>query len=387
MSNVIEITQPTDMGIGPRLMPNRTLFSRGSAPGKLDTTCLEEVRDLLKRQRDLQDPKDFDRSFSQMHLSYRGGRVTARFLSPDQGTDGEEMLVHDNAYRQMSSTLLPARFGNGLLAQAAMGDTGEKLSTMSWALWSQKNLTPRMLRSVLTRDGGKVQRMVRSQHSQGYAVYDNFSFVQDLLDNAPDLGEMAVLDFRVTDTSMRVRLAGVPKDQIELKVPVPMLELWNSEAGRRRTVLSGGMWKLWCTNGCGTWDSKSEFAWRHFGNTERIRDGVASAIGEIRTAASGVVEAYNQALDVSIDDAFAFMERELRREGATKEQIGRAQSALTDETTTPGSRLASTVDAVTLIAQDFDLFEQSNLERAAARMMRRGQAEALRTGGRIVMAS
>ena len=386
MSNVIEITQSTDMGRGPRLVPNRTLFSRGATRAKLDTTCLEEVRDLLKKQRDLQEPKDFDRSFSQLHLSYRGGRVTAQFLSPD-GAQGEKMLVHDNAYRQMSSTLLPARFGQGLLAQAGMGDTGEKLSTMSWALWSQQNSTPRMLRSVLTRDGEKVQRMVRSQHSQGYAVYDNFSFVQDLLDNAPDLGEMAVLDFRVTDTGMRVRLAGVPKDQIELKVPVPMLELWNSEAGRRRTVLSGGMWKLWCTNGCGTWDSKSEFAWRHFGNTERIRDGVASAIGEIRTAASGVVEAYTQALDVAIDDAFAFMERELKREGLTKEQIGLAQGALTDETTTPGSRLASTVDAVTLIAQEFDLFDQSNIERAAARMMRRGQAEALRTGGRIVMAS
>ena len=359
MSNVIDIHQPSEaMGPGPRLIPTRTLFSRGSQPGELQTTQLEAVRDLLKKQRDLQEPKDFDRSFSHMHLNYTGGRVTAQFLDPN-GLQGSEMLVHDNAYRQMGSNLLPTRFGQGLLEQAGMGDTGEKLSTMSWALWSQQNETPRMFRTVLTRDqDGTVQRVIRSQHSQGYAVYDNFQFVQDLLDNAPDLATMPVLDMRVTDIGMRLRFCTEDVGQFALNKPMPIIEAWNSEAGRRRTVLHGGMWKLWCTNGCGTWDSKSEFAWRHFGNTDRIRDGVASAITEIRTAASGVVEVYNSALDIAIDDAFAFMERELKREGLTKAQIGKAQTGLEHETTTPGGCLASTVDAVTLIAQEYDLFTQ-----------------------------
>lgn len=388
MSNVIDIHQsPTGMGPGPRLIPTRTLFSRGSKPGELQTTQLEAVRDLLKKQRDLQEPKDFDRSFSQMHLNYRGGRVTAQFLGPD-GLGEQELLVHDNAYRQMSSNLLPTRFGSGLLEQSGLGDTGEKLSTMSWALWSQQSETPRMFRTVLTRDeDGRVQRVVRSQHSQGYAVYDNFQFVQDLLDNAPDLAGMPVLDMRVTDTGMRLRFCTEDVGQFALNKPMPIIEAWNSEAGRRRTVLNAGIWKLICTNGMQTWDSKSEFAWRHFGNTERIRDGVASAITEIRTAASGVVEVYNSALDVAIDDAFAFMERELKREGLTQAQIGKAQKALEHDWTTPGGVLASTVDAVTLVAQEFDMFEQATMERAAGRMMRRGQAEAIRSGGRIQMAS
>jgi hypothetical protein len=392
MSNVIPVTDtPTNgMGPGPRLVPTRTLFNRGSTAGAIQTTDLESVRDLLKRQKDLQEPQDFDRSFSQLHMSYRGGRVTAQFLGPN-GLEGERMLVHDNAYSQMSNQNglgLPARFGRGLLEQSALGDAGEKLSTMSWALWAAKSAKPRLFRTVRSRDqDGQVQRVLLSQQSQGYAIYDNYEFVQDLLDNAPELAEMAVLDFRVTDTAMRVRFAGVPQDQIELNVPIPMLEGWNSPAGRRKTVLNGGMWKLWCTNGCGTWSSQSSFGWRHFGNTDRIRAGVASAISEIRTAASGVVEAYTQALDVSIDDAFAFLERELKREGATGDQISKAQTALNDETTTPGGGLASAVDAVTLIAQDFDLFQQADLERAAARMLNRGRVEALRNGGRILVAA
>ena len=96
-----------------------------------------------------------------------------------------------------------------------------------------------------------------------------------------------------------------------------------------------------------------------------------------------MVAAYNQALDVAIDDAFAYLARELKREKLTKEQIKAAQEALNHETTTPGGCLASAVDATTLIAQNYDIHTQSEIERAAARMMRRGQAEALRTDGRI----
>ncbi len=373
----------TTLGDGPMLMKTRTLFSKGCSPGKIETTDLESVRDLLKKQRELQDPRDMDRSFSQLHLDYIGGRLTAQTLS-QHGLDPEVMLVHENAYSQMSSNVFPARFGGGLLQQAALGSTGEKLSTMCWSLWSQKNVTPRMMRTVKTRDvDGQIRRIIRSQHSQGYAVYDNFKFVQDLLDNAPELADMPVLDFRVTDTGMRLRFSTDGTDKIELRKPIPIIEAWNSEVGRRRTVLNAGILKLICTNGMKSWDTKTEFAWRHFGDTSRISEGVASAITEIQTSAAGVVDAYNSALDVAIDDAFVFMERELKREGLTQDQIGKAQKALDHEWTTPGGGLASIIDATTLIAQDYDMFVQSDIERAAARVLRRGQAEALRSGGRI----
>jgi hypothetical protein len=352
----------------------------------MDSMHLEGVRDLLQKQADLMEPKDMDRSFSQMHLSYTDGRVTAQMLDANQGLDPEVMLVHKNAYDQMSGNLLPARFGTGLLAQSEIGEMGEKLSTMSWALWSAQNKTPRRFRTVRTRDeDGQVHRVIRSQHSQGYAVYDNLMFVQDLLDNAPELTDMSVIDFRVTDVGMRLRFSTEDVGRFELNKPMPIIEAWNSEAGRRRTVLNAGIWKLICTNGMHSWDESSSFAWRHFGNTDRIKDGVASAINEIRTASKGVVKAYNSALNISIDDAFKFMERELKKEGLNKSQISQAQAALDHDWVSEGRNLASVVDATTLIAQEFDMFEQSSIERAAARMMRRGQNEALSNNGRILM--
>ncbi len=378
-------TAPQTIGDGPLLVRTRSFpLWKGSKPGELMTTRLEDIRDRLRAMRDRQDPRDFDRSLSHVHVNMTGGRVTARFMGPE-GVSNESLLVHENAYRQMATTILPARMGSGLLQTARLDRGGaDRLSTMMWNIWAQEDTTPRKLRTVLTRDvDGQVQRMIRSQVSTSFAAYDNLDFVQSLLDNAPELAAMPVIDLNISDTGMRLRFCTEPVERFDLNKAMPIMEARNSEVGRGSTVLLAGVWMLRCTNGMQSWDSQSEFRWRHFGDTERINGGVASAIEQLKTEASGVVAAYNQALDVAIDDAFAYLARELKREKLTKEQIKAAQEALNHETTTPGGCLASAVDATTLIAQNYDIHMQSEIERAAARMMRRGQAEALRTDGRI----
>lgn len=357
-----------------RLISDRVLASRGATRGSLTTLHLEDVRDHVRTLATKQQPTDYERSFSQMHLSFTGGRVTARFLNA-QG-HGEEMLVSRNAFSQMSSELLPGRGGNFLLDMAALDGDGEKLATMAWAKFSRLNDKPRLFRSVLMKDtDGRVKPMLRSQHSQGYGTYDNVRFVEDLLDNAGELRDLPVAQFHLSDSGMRLRFLGVPRDEVQLKTPVPMIEAWNSEVGRRRVGLVGGMWKLVCTNGMGTWDKKSEFHWRHYGEGERIGRGVASAMEEIGTASSRVLVAYDQALSVGIDNAFAWMEREMRGEASTP-FIARAIAALDHETTTPGRTLASVIDAITLEAQEEDLFTQADMEALAADMLRRGLARA-----------
>ena len=371
------------VGTGPRLISNRTLFNRGAKPGKLSTLPLEEVRDLLRRQSKAQDPVSYDRSADQLHLDFQNGRVTAQFLTRD-GLDPEVMLVHKNAYDQLSRTVLPSRFGKGLLEQAELSVAGEKLSTMSWALFSKGSDKPVKIRSVRTRDDdGTVRRMLRSQHSQTFAEYDNLRFVEDLLNNAPELAAMAVLDFKVTDTLMRLRFCTEDVGTFELNKPMPIIEAYNSEAGRRSTVLIAALWKLICTNGMQTFSEKDSFRWIHSGNIQRISDGVGSAVENLQTKARGVVKLYNKALDVSIDDAFAFMTQELKKEKLTKEQINRATASIGHKWNAPGDTLATVIDATTLIAQEFDMFEQANIERAAARMMQRGLAAA--DNGRILV--
>ena len=365
------------------LVPDRRLIQAGAKRGMKPTTLhLEEVRGMVVKQNAAQAPENVERSFEHLHMDFTGGRVTAKFLSP-RGM-GEELLVHENAYSQMAQGVLPGRGGSFLLEQARLSDAGEKLSTMSWAEFRKGNDKPRLFRTAQMRDAdGTVRRMIRSQHSQGYATYDNVQFVNDLLSNSPELAQMGVIGFHVMDTGMRLRFVDADGD-LPLRQPVPMVEAWNSEVGRRRVGLLGGMFRLVCTNGMGAWDKKSEFHWRHYGDADRISGGVKSAIEEIRTSASGVVDLYNKALNVGIDDAFAWMMGELEAAGATTAQRDRARVALTDPTTTEGGLLASVVDAVTLAAQEeSDLFAQAEVEQFGARLLRRGLTAA--RDGRILV--
>jgi len=223
--------------------------------------------------------------------------------------------------------------------------------------------------------------MIRSCHSQGYGVYGNLQFVQDILDNAGEFRDLPVVDFRVTDSVMRLRFV---EGEVTLNEPVQMYEAWNSEVGRRRVGLRGGSWKLVCTNGMGHWNDKTEYNWIHRGDAERIQRGVQDAFLNLRTTSSGVLDAYRDAMDVSIDNAFQWLEEQMQRRGASSNRIESAKQGMTHETSTPGLNLASAVDGITLIAQkETDLLEQYELERMAADLLHRSLNKARSNGGRL----
>ena len=387
----VELHKPRTPWVGTkhRLIPDRTLAHIGSKPGQLSTTHLEDIRDRLVKLEEKQRPRDIDRSFNQLHVDFRGGRVTGQFIGPE-GLEGEPMLIHKNAYEQMTSSqqasqLMPGSLGRNLLATAGLDEHGEGAATAMWALWRRGNERPRTFRIIDIQDPstGDIVPMIRSQHSQGYADYGNLRFVQEILDNSPELRNQPVLDFKQTDLGMRMRISTDGIDRIELNKPIPLIEAWNSEVGRRHVVLTYLLWKLICTNGMGTWDKSQEFKWRHFGSGSRISQGVESAIRELRTSASGAVAAYDDALGITINNAMMFIDAQLSNMGASKTQIKLAQEGLNHPTTSPNSTLASATDAVALIAQDFDLFEQASLEQMAGRMLANGRA--LANNGRILV--
>jgi hypothetical protein len=372
----------------PFTIPNRTLVKRGSARGQLSTFHLEEVRDYLKKLEAAQEPKDYERSLNQLHVDFVGGNMTAQLLTRT-GLDPEKLVVTDHGSSLLARDVLPARFFGGLRQLAQLDEQGEKLASMSWMKFSRLQDKPRMIRTVRMRveDAAgqhQVRRAVRSCHSQGYAPYSNLEFVQDMLDHAGEFASLPVLDWHVSDAVMRLRFAGTAEGQLELDKPVPMLETWNSEVGLRRVGLRGGMWKLTCTNGMGHWDERKEWNWIHRGDSSRIQSGVRSAFQDLLVSASGVVDAYDRALDVAIDDAFAWVNEELNRTRVPERIIGAAQKALHDPLTTPGGSLASVVDAITLIAQEEDILGQYEIERAAANIMRRGLSASLKNNGRII---
>ena len=373
-TTTITSTTANDFTPSARLLPERTIARMGVQRGVKPTGMhLEAVRDHLKKVVSKQEPVEHERSLSHLNLDFTGGKLVARFLNANGLS--EPHYITRSAWGQIAPHVLPQRGGSFLLEQANLGSHGEKLSNMSWASFAANAKDPRMLRVVKQKHGDTIVPVIRACVSQGYAAYDNLTFVEDLLANI-DADAYPVLQYTLADDGMRVRFATEPVEAIELKKPIPMIEAWNSETGHRRTSFKAGAFKLVCTNGMGHWDSTAEYAWRHYGRSERIRNGVRSALAEVQTAASGIIELYNKALVTEIDDAFAWMMRELEGAGVSQDVRTKAVAALDHETTTPGRLLASTIDAVTLIAQDFDLFTQAELEGVGARLMTRGLSQA-----------
>jgi hypothetical protein len=364
----------------PFTIDDRILHKKGVKRGVATVSHLEEVRDYLRKLATLQDPVDYHRSLDQLHVSFSEGRMYGEFINPEGLS--EKLLFSSNGASQTAKEVLPPHFFSGLKTLAHMNEAGEKLATLNWYQFRGDKSKPRQLRSILMKDvDGKVRRMIRSCHSQDYSTYSNLQFVEDLLSVGTEVATMPVLDVTVSDSVMRLRFTS---DEVQVNKPVRMFEAWNSEVGRRRVGLRGGMFKLVCTNGMGHWSDAQEFHWRHYGDSARIRQGVLSAVTNLKVVASEVLQAYNNAAQVAIDNAYLYLEQELRTAGVSSERVDKAKGALNHETTTVGNNLASCVDAMTLIAQDeTDVLVQDELERMAADLLHRGLAKAARDGNRL----
>lgn len=369
------------------LFRNRTITSQGAERGKLSTLTLEDVRDDIRRRVVAQSPSDDTRILGLTHLDFHGSdRVTMHYI--DKAGVQKKGVMSEHAFRQLATDVLPARGGGFLQELMATGPAGAQIATATWAQFVQrteaKDLT-RMLRYVNVKDGnGEVMRVVRAAVSNRFAVYDNLQFVEDLLGQA-DIQNLPVLHYRVDDTAFRLRLLLQPREEVELRKPVPMIQAWNSEVGGRATSLGGGLWTLVCTNGMSRQDITSKFAWRHSGNTERIRSQVKGAVDQIYTLNSGVLDQYTRALDVQVGEMLTWITQELSDAKLPERLAETIVQGARDPLSGQFGSLANAVNGVTLIAQnpDFSIDYATELEEFGGRILLRGLQQ--QQNGRIVI--
>jgi hypothetical protein len=361
-------------------IPTRTLTNWSSPRGELQTVHLEQVRDTLAKRRAAQDPVDVERSVHSLHVRFGDGgskRAIGQFLKAD-GL-GEPLVWTQDGMRQFVNDATPAGWKMDTFESllAADGDKGRKLADLNLALLTKDDQRIRMFRTIRMRDPhtGQVVRAIRADVSQGYATFDNLEFIESML-ASKDMRNLPVLSHHETDRYLRLRFALKPVDRLELNKPIPMVEAWNSEVAQRSYGFSWGMWKLVCTNGMTHYSRNAEYRWRHVGDNTKFAARIDNALEEMKTQTSGVLHQYDQALDIAIDNAYAWIEQTLG-DRLTDEQVKRSQEALNDETTTPGGLLASVVDAVTLAAQaEIDLHNQAEMERVGHWAMQAGIARA-----------
>lgn len=379
---------------------NRTLVSLRSLTQNENRTLvqclhLETIRDKLRHVAQTQMPKDEFESLQHLSVTFKGGVMRATW------PEAEYPVVYrftSTAATQAAKEVLPGHFFKGLKELVALEGRSselppriqvEKLAEQVWeafALAEYRTADPRLVRTVrmkLTDDYGRseVVQVIRSVHGGDYEPYSNLQFVQDILDKSGAYCNLPVLQCAVTDDGMRLRFAGLetglvamlPFDpDLLLNAPIPMVEAWNSETGRRRVGLRAGSWNVVDESGFGHWDEKTEYGWVHRGSALQIRKHVQSVFENLFKTADKVVEGLVEAKDILVEGAHDWLETELK--SVLSERVIRsAQTTLlaiwddNDEIT-----LADVVDTLAGIAKDEDIFDAYDIEREASRLLAKG---------------
>jgi hypothetical protein len=393
-----------------KVIETRTLADKTyTNPADSDYLMLAAVEKYLTDLQRLQDPKDINiqpsRFFVDLpHREYMTGQAT-------NNTQETPLLFTSHGAKLLANLVLPGHFFKGLRQLSAMDQSGGEIATKAFQKFaSALNGKRVMIRTIRTRhpeDHTRVVRAIRSCHSTKYAAYSNLQFVQDLRHSLDDKGfkNLPVLSWMLTDERMRVRFCAMddPHSAIAAAVggtgnhpflagePMPMFEVHNSEVGMRRIVVRAGVFLADKDVFIGAYGLGAEANWTHRGNIGRIRNQLSGTVEDIIQEAEDVCEAYRQAGEIEIEDAYAFLNAEIEQhvsanvakeitetlasqvavKNLAQPAAGSAlQAALASLKT---ASLAEVCEAVATVAKQKDLAKQYDLEKLAATILHRGR--------------
>ncbi len=341
---------------------------------------LEAVRDLLRRQKEVEDPQDVERAARTVRITLDDRGATAQMLYPD-GTLGVEMLLTRHALRQLCSRVLPSR-GLGFLDQLLGGAAGDErnhaaaLASANLAMFSLRTRDPLYWRTINRRG-----RKIRAVLSQSYQVYDNLQLVDDVLDVlGRDADRYGVVSYTIDDDAMRIRLTPDIQAYRDAGVgdPTSIIDLWDGEVGNTAVYARGGTWTKWCANGCGHWSNHSKWRWNHSGRTqERIRNGMRNAIESCQIDANQIVEAHAEAQSIQVDNVLAWLnaQTEAGPTELTMAQREQVKDCMESEPTVQAHKgmLTEVIDAVTYVAHEqARALDQLQMERVAGQLLAEG---------------
>tara|TARA_R110002110_G_scaffold10631_4_gene52536 strand:+ start:22915 stop:24195 length:1281 start_codon:yes stop_codon:yes gene_type:complete len=347
--------------------------------------------------------KDIDRELRLVSLSFVDsvpyGTVIGR-----HGTDMKLPLTKTALQGLLSFT--PGLNYRDMDAHWATNELGEKITS---ALFSHCALSQNRDIMIRTADRADVGTVIRSVHGSGsgasYSPYSNSRMLDGILNNASEFAEAPVLSMELYDDYMRLRLATPTKtnngyqqmkpNDMELRKPIGTVNLKNSSTGKSAVVAEGGIWTLICTNGIVRYTVEARKTRKHVGDMRRLDEWYHGAIESILTSQYGILDQYEAALSVHVDNISEWTKQALE----AARSAGRynflsdglidkvVKQGLHDDTTPQNNSVAQAAQAISLVAQSNSSFENEMLmEELADWTLRRGLKEANGTDGTIRVA-
>lgn len=362
---------------------NRTLAHKGRSEivDMLGITPLSTIDTLLYDVSTRQNAKDITTTLDKVQVYFKDGEMRATFNKQDY-----KFLT--SGASQLAQLVLPSRHWPGLKTLTTLkAYQGEELATKTWEAFASRHVKKMyVIRCVRIRNDDKSTGLaIRAIVSPTYGLYSNREFVQDLSYNTTEFGSIPVLEFTLTDQAMRINF--VPIDSYTsvmstfapelLEVdPLPIISAWNSEVGRGKIGLRAGLYNAVTNGGIGHWDDSTEFSWIHRGGSGgmTLRTSIGKAFARLLAAATEVIKAYRDTKHIMVTNPEGWIREQMSQFDSLPDNITSSIiAALASERVTPGNKLATILDAMTLIGgKEKDIFRKADIEAAAARVMRRG---------------
>jgi len=417
-----------------KVIENRTLARQSyTAPNGASSTGtflkLSEVIQWLARLEKAQNPKDLTLKASSLYVDLPHREyMTAQCMTP--GSDNTTYLFTKHGSKLLANLVLPGHFFKGLRQLSAMDDTGAKIATNAFQKFAGARDEQVMVRTINTRhpdDFNKAVRAIRSCHSTKYAPLSNLQLTKDLQSaltsgvsfpgdatgakGKVSYSTMPVLGWVLSDERMRVRFCAVDPAHAAFAAvlsagspfldgePMPVFEVHNSEVGMRRVVIRAGVFLADKGIFIGAYGLGSETSWTHRGNVSRIRHHLKSAVEDILQEAHEVCEAYREAGEIEVEDAYDFLKKQIEHQvpqSVVKEITETLASQVAVKALSPVQQLANVAqsgsalqaalaslktatlaeicDAVATVAKSSkDLSKQYDLEKLAATILHKGR--------------
>ncbi len=361
---------------------------------------LSDLSDILEKIDKSQDPKDLHLQGNRLKVVVDNGRAYGQVLT---GKGISEKLPFTKTGLQSLLRQVPGVDFRYLTNNWATDELGDKISTMLYAHCSL-GLDKTLL--VRTINRGANERVIRSVHPTGhngcYQPFSHVDLVKSFLEGAPEYADAPVLSFILTDDGVRIRMASPSLeddilkhqsiDRIEVNKPINVLNLRNSETGTGGLGGDGGIWTLVCSNGMTSYQGEMSQRTPHRGRPDRLAGWYSGFVQDILTKQYGMLEKYNEALHLYVDDLYEFTRytfEEAAKSGrhkpaTSKDIIEQVISVgLKHSTTEPTHAVTQVSQAIALIAQQQDFKNEILLEEIAMDTLSRGLG--LAESGRVVV--
>ncbi len=225
--------------------------------------------------------------------------VDGQFALAPLGKQHGPKVLRANAFSNLMVRLgAPVEFVRDRLAAPL------QIATTNWILASAEKQQPALLRLR--------GEAIASIHSDRYCPIDQeelLGCVRDALVKQNALGEVEVKSI-ATGLVDVIRIT-FPSEQQAIKVgdvTALGLDISSSSFGRSAAHITGSLVRLKCLNGLRVPEKGASFSFRHVGDIDRMRAGIAESIPSALAVARGTIARWRAAVDVMIEDVASLIE-------------------------------------------------------------------------------